>query len=50
MRDFKSEPEELQRQELAAVERVFRSGQFILGNEYNSSGRLGQDFVARNFV
>ena len=33
MNDFKSEPDELRRQEFAAVERVFRSGQFILGNE-----------------
>ena len=33
MNDFTSEPEELRRQELAALERVFRSGRFILGNE-----------------
>jgi len=31
MNDFTSEPEELRRQELAAVECVFRSGSFILG-------------------
>ena len=28
-----SEPEELQKQELAAAARVFRSGRFILGGE-----------------
>src|SRR5205085_5412312 len=33
MNDFTSEPEELRQQELAALERVFRSGRFILGNE-----------------
>jgi dTDP-4-amino-4,6-dideoxygalactose transaminase len=33
MNDMTSEPGELQRQELAAVERVFRSGSFILGSE-----------------
>jgi hypothetical protein len=33
MNDFTSEPEELRRQQLAALERVFRSGRFILGNE-----------------
>lgn len=33
MNDFRSEPEQLRRQELAAVERVFQSGRFILGTE-----------------
>src|SRR5438046_10499639 len=33
MNDFTSEPEELSRQELAAIERGLRSGRFILGNE-----------------
>jgi dTDP-4-amino-4,6-dideoxygalactose transaminase len=33
MNDFISEPPELQREELAAVERVFRSGFYILGKE-----------------
>jgi len=33
MNDFRSEPEELFRKELEAVERVLRSGWYILGNE-----------------
>jgi dTDP-4-amino-4,6-dideoxygalactose transaminase len=33
LNDFISEPEELKQQEFAAVERVFHSGQFILGDE-----------------
>jgi dTDP-4-amino-4,6-dideoxygalactose transaminase len=33
MNDFKAEPEELVQKELAAVERVLRSGSYILGNE-----------------
>ncbi|HEY4284647.1 MAG TPA: DegT/DnrJ/EryC1/StrS family aminotransferase [Chthoniobacterales bacterium] len=33
MNDFVAEPEELQRAELAAAERVFQSGVFILGRE-----------------
>jgi dTDP-4-amino-4,6-dideoxygalactose transaminase len=33
MNDFKAEPEELVQKELAAVERVLRSGWYILGNE-----------------
>src|SRR2546430_16759764 len=33
MNDFTSEPDELRREELVAVERVLRSGWFILGNE-----------------
>ncbi len=33
MNDFKTEPEELVRQQIAAVERVLRSGWYILGNE-----------------
>jgi dTDP-4-amino-4,6-dideoxygalactose transaminase len=33
MNDFRAEPEELVRKELAAVERVVRSGWFILGKE-----------------
>ena len=33
MNDFKAEPEELVQKELAAVERVLRSGWFILGKE-----------------
>ena len=33
MNDFKAEPEELKRAEIAAAERVIRSGWYILGNE-----------------
>lgn len=33
MNDFRAEPEEIIRKELAAVERVLRSGWYILGNE-----------------
>lgn len=33
MNDFKAEPEELRQREMAAVERVLRSGWYILGNE-----------------
>jgi len=33
MNDFKDEPEELRQRELAAVERVLRSGWYVLGNE-----------------
>ena len=33
MNDFRSEPEELVRQELAAMERVLRPGWNILGSE-----------------
>jgi dTDP-4-amino-4,6-dideoxygalactose transaminase len=33
MNDFKAEPEELLQQELAAIERVLKSGWYILGNE-----------------
>jgi dTDP-4-amino-4,6-dideoxygalactose transaminase len=33
MNDFLAEPEELRRAELAAIQRVFDSGTFILGNE-----------------
>ena len=33
MNDFISEPDELRREELVAIEHVLRSGWFILGNE-----------------
>ena len=36
MNDFKAEPEELVRKELEAVERVLRSGWYILGSEVKS--------------
>lgn len=35
MNDFKAEPEELLQQELVAVERVLRSGWYVLGSELN---------------
>jgi dTDP-4-amino-4,6-dideoxygalactose transaminase len=40
MNDFRAEPEELVRKELEAVERVLRSGWYILGSE-------GKDFESR---
>ena len=49
MSDFKSEPEELRRQELAAVERVFRSGQFILGNEVQKFEEAWARFCGAKF-
>lgn len=33
MNDFRAEPEELRQQQIAAVDRVFRSGRYILGAE-----------------
>ena len=48
MNDFTSEPEELSRQELAAIERGLRSGRFILEMKYSSSRKVGQNFAARD--
>jgi len=50
MNDFRAEPEELIRQELAAVERVVRSGWYILGNEVKDfesrwAARCGANFA-----
>ncbi len=50
MNDFRAEPEELIRQELAAVERVVRSGWYILGNEVRDfesrwAARCGTSFA-----
>ncbi len=50
MHDFRAEPEKLIRQELAAIERVLRSGWYILGNEVKSfesrwSARCGTSFA-----
>src|SRR5207247_11151027 len=45
MNDFASEPEEL-----AAVERVLRSGRFILGNEVKQLEEVRRNFVAQNSV
>ena len=36
MNDFRAEPESLRQKELAAVERVLRSGWYVLGNELQS--------------
>src|SRR5437660_1042314 len=49
MNDFKSEPDELRRQELAAVERVFCSGQFILGNEVQQFEEAWAKFCGAKF-
>jgi dTDP-4-amino-4,6-dideoxygalactose transaminase len=49
MNDFKSEPEELRRQELMAVERVFRSGRFILGSEVQQFEQAWARFCGTRF-
>jgi len=49
MNDFKSEPDELRRQELAAAERVFCSGQFILGNEVQEFEEAWAKFCGAKF-
>ena len=49
MSDFQSEPEELRRQELAAVERVFRSGWFILGTEVQQFEKAWAKFCGVRF-
>ena len=49
MNDFQSEPEELWRQELAAVERVFRSGWFILGTEVQQFEKAWAKFCGARF-
>ena len=49
MNDFTSEPEELRRQELAAVERVFRSGSFILGSEVRQFEEAWANFCDTKF-
>ena len=50
MNDFRSEPEELVRKELEAVEKVLRSGWYILGSEVKSfesswAARCGAQFA-----
>ena len=50
MNDFASEPEELRRRELAACERVFQSGRFILGNEVQQFERDWAKFCGANFA
>ncbi len=49
MNDFTSEPEELRRQELAAVERVLHSGRFILGNELEQFEEAWAKFSGAKF-
>src|SRR2546430_7178459 len=49
MNDFTSEPEELRQQELAAVERAFRSGRFILGNEVQRFEEAWAKFCGARF-
>ena len=49
MNDFKSEPDELRRQELAAAERVFCLGQFILGNEVQEFEEAWAKFCGAKF-
>jgi dTDP-4-amino-4,6-dideoxygalactose transaminase len=49
MNDFISEPPELQREELAAVERVFRSGFYILGKEVQHFEEAWAKFCGAQF-
>ena len=49
MHDFKAEPEELRREELAAVERVLRSGRFILGEEVDQFEKAWAKFCGARF-
>jgi dTDP-4-amino-4,6-dideoxygalactose transaminase len=49
MNDFRSEPKELRREELAAVERVLRSGRFILGNELQQFEEAWAKFCGAKF-
>ena len=48
MNDFVAEPEELRRAELAAVERVFASAAFILGNEVQAFEQAWAKFCGTN--
>ena len=49
MNDFTSEPDELRRAELVAVEHVLRSGWFILGNEVRQFEGTWAKFCATEF-
>jgi len=49
MNDFTAEPEELRREELAAVERVLRSGRFILGEEVDQFEKAWAKFCGARF-
>ena len=49
MNDFTSEPDELHRQELVAVEHVLRSGWFILGNEVQQFEETWAKFCGTKF-
>jgi dTDP-4-amino-4,6-dideoxygalactose transaminase len=48
MNDFKAEPEEIRQRQLAAVERVFRSGSYILGKELESFERVWAERCGAN--
>jgi dTDP-4-amino-4,6-dideoxygalactose transaminase len=50
MNDFGAEPEELIRQEIAACERVIRSGWYILGSEVENFERLWADKCQSRFA
>src|SRR5438093_12544995 len=49
MNDFTSEPDELRREELVAIEHVLRSGWFILGNEVRQFERTWAKFCSTKF-
>ena len=49
MNDFVSEPQDLRREELAAVERVFRSGSYILGKEVQQFEEAWAKFCRAQF-
>src|SRR3984893_3675871 len=49
MNDFVAEPEELRRQELAAAERVLRSGRYILGEEVDQFEKAWAEFCGARF-
>ena len=49
MNDFTAEPEELRREELAAVERVLHSGRFILGEEVDQFEKAWAKFCGARF-
>ena len=50
MNDFGAEPEELIRQEIAACERVIRSGWYILGSEVENFERLWAEKCQSRFA
>ena len=50
LNDFRAEPEELLVQELAAIERVLRSGRYILGEEVKSFETAWAQYCDRAFA